>query len=498
MKYHFYIYALIFGFFISCSEKAPVKRSPVKKVNKIKTEKPLVSPPVASADISFQEITLDADSGKSFKADNGYGTYVDVPAGVFIDRAGKKVKGKINLKYREFHLPVDVFAAGIPLNYDAAGMLKRFNSAGMFELRAYSNGQEVYLDSGKVISVNLASFAGGNDYHAFYLDEKKTRNWHYLKDLKAAENPIKKKLMQKAKRRVETLELPLGKDYFAFNYMALLDVYLVDKAQEIKKLRNDLTIQDKIKDYGVSWSDIYCYESVELNGTKYLASLLIWKKLNPEPWPAWSKAAVCKISLKSGRVYELELSAPKGQSAKYKATIEAFMPIKSLMASTPAEWKYKYDQALRKAVQEEMRMNTAADVFRTIEVHNFGIYNCDKLMKEDLYVQVKADFKFDKEIGVKNDFAVYYMSMANRTVIKYPYNEWNNVTLLPDENAVLFAVMPGNYIAICDSEELKKLNYKKLKSPTHQRVMLEFKSHPEPVKGRDDIIKILGLQAKPI
>ena len=45
---------------------------------------------------------------------------------------------------------------------------------------------------------------------------------------------------------------------------------------------------------------------------------------------------------------------------------------------------------------------------------------------------------------------------------------------------------------------LKKLNYKKLKDPMHQNVSLEFKTHPDPVKGKEDIIKILGLQSKPI
>ncbi|MFI5204565.1 MAG: hypothetical protein ACHQF2_08730 [Flavobacteriales bacterium] len=499
MKQSFrYILIFVFFFMARCGQEEKKEQAQQVEIkDTVIIELPLVQPPFKGLENEFQSVQMDVDSGKTFFAANRFGSVIKIQPASFVDSVGNKLTGKITIRYREFHSQADIFLSGIPLNYNAAGMLKRFSTGGMFEIRALQNDKEVYLDSGKVITVNMASFADDGNYHAFYLDEKKNREWNYLCDLYARDNPKKGNLVEKVRDKVKELNIPLGPEYFAFNYMTLLDVYLNDQVKEITKNRADLTIQAKIKEYGVSWSDIYCYQKVDFMGNSYLASLLVWKKISKEPWPAWSKAATATIAHVKDNEFMLTLTPPKSPSGAKKYTIEALMPIKSLLATPAAQWRYKYNEALQVALREEMRMNLAADVFREIEVHDFGIYNVDKLMKKDAYVQVNATFGFDDSIEVKNDFMVYYISTANRIYVKYPMNEWNNITLTSDVSAKFFAIMPGNKIALCDKNDWSNLNMRTLKEQPGSRVRLRFNTLPQPITSRQDIIKILGLSDIP-
>lgn len=506
IKYKFpslYKVGILFVLLILCvnfgcgtkSQKKKIIKKPIVKI--LVKLNPIVKPPFLNINIGFQELLIDADSGKVFFANNSYGSSVVVPAKIFVDSLGKLIGGKILLKYREMHTMNDMFVAGIPLSYDAAGMLKRFNTGGMFELRAYKNNKPVYLDSGKVISVHMASFETNETYHAFYLDEIKNRNWIYLKDLEGQENPEKKKIVLKARQKVKEFKVPFDGNYFAFNYMSLLDVYLNDKTVEIKKMRSDLTLQGKIKEYGVTWSNIYCYQAIEFNGTKTLASLLLWKKLNKEPWPVWANSANCDITPGVNGNYQLELKQAKGKGI-YKATIQPFFPIKSLLAFSPFYWNNKYKLALRKAVEEEMRKQKIADLFQTLEVHSFGFYNIDRLQQEENYVQVSIKPEFEGEIGKINDIDIYYISEQYRTVIKYPRGEWGNITLLPDGNGKFFTVLPGNKIAIAEEESLKKISYEELREGKGAKITLKFRTINLPINTIGEIAKALGIQEFPV
>lgn len=489
---------LLCFFALSCGTKEEPKK-PKKVLIKKTIPKiiPLVKQPLSNINIGFQEVIIDADSGKTFGVSNAYGSTVEVPANVFTDSSGNLLSGKIVLKYREMHTMNDMFLTGIPLSYDAAGMLKRFNSAGMFEIRAYQNNRPVYLDSGKVIRVNMACFESDDAYHAFYLDEVKSRNWVYLKDLKGTMNPAKKKIMRKAMQKVDAFKVPFDGNYFAFNYMALLDVYLNDKTVEIKKMRNDLTLQGKIKEYGVTWTNVYCYQSVEFNGTKTLASLLLWKKMNKEPWPVWGNSATCNITPGTNGTYQLELTQAKGKG-NYKAIIQPFFPIKSLLAFSPSYWKNKYNLALRKAVNEEMRKQKVADVFQAMEVHSFGTYNIDRLQQEEDYVQIALEPEFDTVVSAVKGIDIYYISEEFRTVLKYPRGEWGNITLLHGGGGKLIAVLPGNKIAMADNETLNKLRYEELKQHPGTRVTMRFNTLNLPMNTIGEIANALGIQALPL
>ena len=104
-----------------------------------------------------------------------------------------------------------------------------------------------------------------------------------------------------------------------------------------------------------------------------------------------------------------------------------------------------------------------------------GIYNYDQLMKDSLNVQIVADVKFDREVGDIKNMVIFYVGGDGKSLIKFPYELWTNMTLVPDNNARMFALLPENYIALLDSDKYRKINFKEIrKSGQKPRITLEF------------------------
>jgi hypothetical protein len=193
----------------------------------------------------------------------------------------------------------------------------------------------------------------------------------------------------------------------------------------------------------------------------------------------------------------LELKSPNGK-AGYKTLIEPFFPIKSLLAFSPSYWKNKYNLALRKAINDEMHKQKMANEYQTIAVHSFGIYNIGKLQEEEDYVQVRLKPEIAGEKGGSPPVDYYYISENYRTVLKFSRAELGNVTLLPDGEAKLLTVLPGNKIAVALDEDMHKLDYKSLQKHPHTTVAIRFKTLDISTISIGEIAKAIGILAEPL
>lgn len=476
MKLKNIIYLFLSLLIISCSESTnKEEKKVVKKKKKQKTEiAALVQPPIKELIPVFESIEVDVAQGGNFIIPNTAGSKLIVPKNIFVDEKRNPIKGKVEIKYREFHDAIDIFLAGIPMDYDAAGMVKRFETAGMFDIRASSKGKEVFIDSGKVMKVIMGSNSDGNNYRKFKLDENVTRNWHYVGESEPKGNREKKKIIAALHKKVKATKIPLAPGHFAFNYLSVLDVFLKDDEKLIMKSKKDQGIELKIKKYGVEWQNFYNYESITFNGNVYLASLMIWKKITDKEFPAWANSGETKITLKENNIYTLDFS--KKGFGKVSYEIQAVMPLKSLLQFTPEYWKKEYDKAFAEVMKNESeKLRTMADVYRTFEFNQMGIYNYDKLMKDSLNVQIVADIKFDREVGDLKNIVICYVGGDGKSLIKFPYELWTNMTLVPDNNARMFALLPENYIALLGAEKYRKINFNEIrKSGEKPKITLEF------------------------
>ncbi|ABG58347.1 hypothetical protein [Cytophaga hutchinsonii] len=136
-----------------------------------------IEPPFKSIPPHYDTFELNASEPKMLRLPGG--SSIEIPANAFVDKSGKPVTGKVELKYREFHTSADILASGIPmLCNDEDGITKSFESGGMFEISATANGQEIDIAKDKKINVHMASDVEG-DFDFYYLEEdgnKKTAN----------------------------------------------------------------------------------------------------------------------------------------------------------------------------------------------------------------------------------------------------------------------------------------------------------------------------------
>ncbi len=139
-----------------------------------------VNPPMKGIDIGYSSYKVDAAQGAELTYKTG--SKIKIPQDAFLDKNGKVVTGNVDVKYREFHDPVDFFVSGIPMTYDSAGTTYHFESAGMMELTAYRGSEPLIANPESKIEVSMASRQAGNEYNLYYLDTVKKLWVHKGKD----------------------------------------------------------------------------------------------------------------------------------------------------------------------------------------------------------------------------------------------------------------------------------------------------------------------------
>jgi hypothetical protein len=354
---------------------------------------------------------------------------------------GKKVVGDVTISFRELHDAATIWASGIPMDYDASGIHHWFETAGIFEIRMYQGIHEVFLDSGKVITVTFACSVPGSDYHLFYLDEQNARNWHFISDDAGDRNKEKEKLRRKNYGSV--MQIPLGPDY-----------------------------KNKIREYGLTWSNIYNYQSIFFDGNKYMASMLVWKNLSGIPFPDWASKAESVLSQLDGNVYEIEINDKNGHV--HRSKIQAIMPIKSLFAQTPKTWKEKYAGAKRMKEGDQARLSQMAEVFRTVKIHSLGVYGFNRYLNEENMFRVSLQPSLEGDSLAMTELDVYYVSASRRSIVKYLPKDRDAFFLMDEPGGFLMALSPNMEILLFDQQSMKKLPYEKLRLETNPVVKADF------------------------
>jgi hypothetical protein len=138
--------SLVFVIFKDSLMPAPTYVPPLAQVNEVLTlQSPmpnLVPPPETK--------TVQAETGETLTYSSG--SKVKIPAAAFVDKTGQPVKGAVEITYREFNDPVDMFLAGIPKELNKHQDLR---STGMMEIKGFQNGEPVYLNRNKTLDIEL-------------------------------------------------------------------------------------------------------------------------------------------------------------------------------------------------------------------------------------------------------------------------------------------------------------------------------------------------------
>jgi len=390
---------------------------------------PYINPPASEYDIPFEVFLINSDSLTNIYTKTG--THLEIPANSFEDSLGHQVTGVVILKVREFHTPMEILRAGIPLQTNRQKN-EFLESGGMIEIKAYKDSSKLKIRTGSSMGVDLAAFKKSTDFQLFNLSD--SGNWNAKDTFKIIPNERRNKLLKS------------------------LFTKLISKQKErptdlIFELFSDLDISPEMEPWlGQKW--IIKAEDV----TPQLKRAL---RVN------WDSVSIKK---KKNNEYLLEFhkeityyNSDKKNEKRSLATLAS--PYNALTKSEDKEFSFDERQAkvdsINKEIQAEIaRVKQEAEYLNSFRIKNMGIWNIDKIAKMNDYVPIYPSFDFTTHLKSVNKIRLFCIYEDSNSVLEFDLNSNNPIYVGVNHKTKIVAILPGNDVGIVDTEYIRKLNLK--------------------------------------
>ena len=429
-----------------------VNTSPTKEMQK-------VHPPINGVDVAFQKIQVEPSKSKTISFDSG--SSIEIPANAFVDAAGKLVTTPVEVKYREFVSAADIIASGIPMKAAHNGISGNMESAGMFELRASTNQEEIFIAENKDVKVNMATNVGGNDFDFWYFDET-MGNWENKGVSKPQANLQKeetKKILASSPQLVEPNKpIAFNKNKPVLNFDINLEEY-----PELKEMD------------GVFWQ--YSGKGTAPESAKWIFDEQ-WDYANIEPSATSNE-------------YQLELKKDKKVFKTYVCPSRKGKDFENAMANYNAKMKDYKDNNL--SLQEKKEYyKRQKDFIRSVSVGNTGIFNYDILRKNDENILVQANFNFGKSVPAsQSKVNVFLISEGGRMVVAFPFSDWKKFGFNPNNDNLIVAILPNNKVATFTQEDFEE-QMAFLQSASNSKYDFEMNVQTQKVDNINDLNAVIA------
>ncbi|MEL6655487.1 MAG: hypothetical protein AAFR36_03540 [Bacteroidota bacterium] len=358
--------------------------------------KQIIAPPLEESYQPMEVHVVDAEEGALITLPSG--TEIEVPANAFVDLEGNAVTGKVNISFREFHTAAEVILSGIPMkDWDEdTENWENFSTAGMFEIRGTDEDQQpVKTVAERPVEVRLASRVEGT-YDTWYFDEDKG-DWD-----RQGQSIGEAFVPPPASTRNHT---SAGRD---LPPRPTPPVEYDDEAIRVAFAGMNLADFPEINDP----------ENIAL---QYAGERGDEKDPEENEWifdAKWFQAELSKTGQKG--VYQLYLENDDEEfTTQVKATLlpEAY----SLALEDYRKQLAAYEEAVRNMEQNRQRV---AQVLRSMEVGNFGVYNYDIYGRWEEPVFTQANFQPAGEDNETRLEKVYLVTDNGQISVSYPMNQW--------------------------------------------------------------------------
>ncbi len=463
----------------SCNQKT------TKSISSNK-QKSVVRSPFKNVNLPIETFVVNPGQDQILTTANGSKIIINKES--LVNENGELIKEPVTISLESFMDPAEIMTAGIPMKYsDESTKSSPFQSAGMFDIQATTNsGTKVMINQAHPVSMELATYRTEKGFDNYYLDTM-TGKWTKTEadnlHLNLDKEDVKKQL---AKLKSKTA---FNGNLFVFNFNLLLDEFLNDNYESIYPyiVNKKKKLPSKLLKYGVEAEDIWDYQLVMLNNNEVPAALIVWEKVSKEKFPIWTKNQNAKHQKLDGNLYELSIENPNNKGEIFKTKIRPKMTIKSLFKVDPEKWSSDFAQTLKEIEEQEVTLSKMNDLSRTLQINQFGIYNCDRLYKEPNSYLSNVEFTFPKGKHGFTPDRIFYVSTRDKICIDYEIRKENTLTLCSDPTASLFTVLEGDVLAQVPSEELMKCSNEKLGKQT-----LTFKSKAK-IHSVKDLKKLMGI-----
>jgi hypothetical protein len=150
-------------------------------------------------------------------------------------------------------------------------------------------------------------------------------------------------------------------------------------------------------------------------------------------------------------------------------------------------------ERLRLEREAEMaRLSKMADAFRTLEIGGFGIYNSDRLLKQE-NIAAQLNFNYEDQWAEQGQMVreVYLVPTDSRSVIKLTRSDWAKAPFPVGTKARVVAVLPNSRIAVFSEQQFAAIDVKALRSAEKPQITFDMKVLPNPMASQEDLLKAL-------
>jgi len=450
---------------------------------------PCINPPIKKLDIQSDIYYCENELGGEFIHSSG--SAIVVPKNAFVDKNGNSLNGEIELRYREFHNPIDFILSGIPMTYDSAGTEYTFESAGMIEIYGYQNDQPVELADSKKIRIEMHPKDGSSRFNLYALDTS-SGDWEYkgktelisedidestgaptVTSQKSKDDLFSNMIKTEEAIEVTKTELAIAKNKVlehkktqpskpksSSNKDRQFDLDVDPK--EFPELKNysSLTFEVDKNDrnfsadvYEIEWEDISLSEK-EKGKSYYLTLFKGSSKRTFSVFPIFAgvdyKKAMVEFNQKFA-AYEKELdkriSNEKKIKEKYEKQMKVYETELALEKKRQADFEKNQAAYFTQVKQAQNNVAGISIVARAFEVTQFGTWNCDSPVSKPSGARVNASFADNAGVNLELH-NVNLIEKNKNAVFTYNESQFNNFKFNPKEENTIVAFTSSNEIAI--------------------------------------------------
>ena len=401
---------------------------------------------------------------------------IEIGQNSLIDSAGNPVNDSIEIRYRQFMNPAEIFLSGIPMIYDSAGHSNTFESAGMIEIGAFFRNRPLLITPEKPVRISFRSSQTGNDYNLYYLDTVQ-RNWVYKE-----EDGVE---MQKELKFMEQGESE-----------AILTPW-VDSLKQIRRIIADLRQQKPeppVLANPQKWHfkiDILENEFPELS----LYSKTVfeiddqYRALNPShPAIDWEDVIISRsekpmhyyVTFKKDTITAKYRACPVLNGESYQLAFSKYEELFETYQRELAQRKEREDQVIRQLIFRQTlrrndsitRVNNSASrstenfVIRSFKILNFGIWNYDKALKYDRVLSITPTIIVNDSVYHKT----FYRADLTRNAL-ITVNPGNNMEYEKESRSMLWMVAGRDRIAVFTAEDFSSIPSRSASFTFHLRLI---------------------------
>jgi hypothetical protein len=424
------------------NETLPVRSARIE--DNTKTEV-CIQPPIPGKEAPFSVYRISSKNGGTIHHN---GSVIDIPSNAFVSKNGNSVGDTVEIRYREYHDPLDIFLSGIPMKYDSAGLVRTFESAGMLEIGASCNGKELLMNEQSAVKISMASGNNDGKFNLYQLDTVQ-KNWIYLgKDkivLPAAGKLVRSKTNEKENTALtEPVIMPVLADPQGYSFRISYDKHDFPELAAYDNVLFEVSDNTfKPAYYRINWKSISLYNSA----TEGLYTVKL-------------KKADTTISVLARPVFDKENYA--NAMAKFEDNHKS--------ASKERDRKeFEREAALQKTEKELAAYNSGnrvaaasnlvrSTVNRTFTIRRLGVYNMDfpiPPIVQYAYSLVPKKL-MNNVIGEKLSYSTIFLVEKGKNSV-FRFSKGEPVNCNPKANNLIWTITGDNQIAFFRISDYSKL-----------------------------------------